>query len=72
MKKYVDTFGEIYLERERYLLNIDELLEEMYSKTRSEITDNVKMKSGYYAEKVCCDTLVDTGEARGAAIEAGE
>lgn len=39
MGEYVDTLWEIYLERERCLLNTDELFEEMYGKTKSEITD---------------------------------
>lgn len=73
MEEYVDTSGEIYLERERYLLNIDELLEEMHSKTSSRITaDSTKVKSGHYAGTVCCDTLAGTDEAHGAEIEAGE
>jgi len=32
MEVYEDTPGEIYLERERYLLNADEILEEMLGK----------------------------------------
>ena len=73
MEEYLDTPGEIYLERERYLLNIDELLEEMHSKTRSEITaDSIRVKSGYSAGIVCCGTLVETDEAHGAEIKAVE
>ncbi len=44
MGKYLDMLGEIYRERERYLLNMDELLEEMHGKTKSEITDNMKVE----------------------------
>jgi len=62
----VDTLGEIYLERARYLLNIDELLEEMHIKTKSEITDNMKVEFCWNAGTVCCGALVDTDEAHGA------
>lgn len=62
----VDTLGEIYLERARYLLNIDELLEEMHIKTKSEITDNMKVEFCWNAGTVCCSALVDTNEAHGA------
>jgi len=54
------------LERARYLLNIDELLEEMHSKTKSEITDNMKVEFCWSARTVCCGALVDTDEAQGA------
>ena len=66
MGEYIDMLGEIYLERARYLLNIDELLEEMYSKTNSEITNNMKVEFCWNAETVCCGGLVDTDEAQGA------
>jgi hypothetical protein len=66
MGEYVDTIWEIYLERARYLLNIDELLEEMHSKTKSEITDNMKIEFCWNAGTVCCGALVDTDEAHGA------
>jgi len=66
MGEYVDTLGEIYLERARYLLNIDELLEEMHGKTKSEITDNMKVEFCWTAGTVCCGALVDTDEAQGA------
>jgi len=49
MGEYVDTQWDIYLERARYLLNIDELLEEMQGKTKSEITDNIKVEFGWNA-----------------------
>jgi Tfp pilus assembly protein PilV len=64
MGEYVDTMWEIYLERARYLLNIDELLEEMHSKTKSEITDNMKVEFCWNAGTVCCGALVDTDESR--------
>jgi hypothetical protein len=66
MGEYVDTLWEIYLERARYLLNIDELLEEMHIKTKSEITDNMKVEFCWNSGKVCCGALVDTDEAQGA------
>jgi len=46
MGEYIDTLGEIYLERERYLLNTDQLLEEMLCKTKIEIIDNIKVEFG--------------------------
>lgn len=71
MGEYVDTLGEIYLERARYLLNTDELLEEMQSKTKSETTDNIKVDFCWNAGTVCCGALVDTDEAHGAEIKTG-
>ncbi len=72
MGEYVDTLGEIYLERARYLLNTDELFEEMQGKTKNEITDNIKVEFCWNAGTVCCGTLVDTDEAYGAEIKTGE
>jgi len=72
MGEYVDMLGEIYRERERYLLNIDELLEEMHGETKSEITDNIKVEFGWNAGTVCCGALVDSDEAQGAEIKKGE
>jgi hypothetical protein len=66
MGEYADTLWEIYLERARYLLNIDELLEEMHSKTKSEIADNRKVEFCGNTRAVCCGALVDTDEAQGA------
>jgi hypothetical protein len=61
--EYEDTFVEIFRERERYLLNIDELFEEMHGKTKSEITDNMKVEFCWNSGTVCCGALVDTDEA---------
>jgi hypothetical protein len=72
MGEYVDTLGEIYRERERYLLNIDELLEEMHGKTKSEITDNIKLEFGWNAGTICFGALVDTDKVHGAEIKAVE
>jgi hypothetical protein len=63
---------EIYLERARYLLNTDELLEEMHGKTKIEITDNIKVEFCRNAGTVCCGTLIDTDEAHGAEIKTVE
>jgi hypothetical protein len=71
MGEYVDTMWEIYQERARYLLNIDELFEEMHGKTKSEISDNMKVEFCWNAGTVCCGALVDTDEAHGA-IKTGE
>ena len=38
------SLGEIYLERARYLLSTDELLEEMLDQTQVQITNNVKVE----------------------------
>jgi len=72
MGEYADTLGEIYLERARYLLNTDELLEEIYGKSRWEITDNIKVEFGWNAGTICCGTLVDTDEAIGAEMKTSE
>jgi len=47
MSTYEDiemSIGEIYLERARYLLSTDELLEEMLDQTLVQITNNVKVE----------------------------
>ncbi len=72
MREYIDMLGEIYLERARYLLNTDELLEEMHDKTKIVIIDNIKVEFGRNAGIVCCGALVDTDEANGAEIKAVE
>ncbi|HEX7575855.1 MAG TPA: hypothetical protein VF360_05695 [Candidatus Methanoperedens sp.] len=54
------------MERARYLLNIDELLEEMHSKTKSEITNIMKVEFCWNAGAVCVGALVDTDEMHGA------
>ncbi|MBU4222584.1 MAG: hypothetical protein KKA10_13415 [Euryarchaeota archaeon] len=72
MGEYVDTLGEIYLERARYLLNTDEFFDEMLDKTSSEITDNISVEFCWIAGTVCCGTLVDTDQAHGAQIKSGE
>jgi hypothetical protein len=72
MGEYIDTLGEIYQERARYLLNTDGLLEEMQGKTKSEITDNIKVEFCWKEGTVCCGALFDTDEAHGAEIKTGE
>jgi len=72
MGKYVDALSEIFLERARYLLNTDELVEEMLDKTRNEITDNIRMEICWNAGTICFGTFVDTDEAHGAQIKSGE
>jgi len=71
MGEYVDTLWRDIL-RARYLLNTDELLEEMYGKTKSEMTDNIKVEFGWNAGTVCCSAMVDTDEAQGSEIKTGE
>ena len=66
MGEYIDTLGEICLERARYLLNIDELLVEMLGKTKSEITNIMKVEFCWNAGAVCVGALVDTDEVHGA------
>ena len=72
MGEYADTLGEIYLERARYLLNADELFEELYGKSQGEITDNIKVEFGRNAGAVCCGTLVDTDETHRAEMKTSE
>ena len=72
MEEYADMLGEIYLERSRYLLNTDELFEEIYGKSEYEITDNINVEFGSNEGTVCCGTLVDTDEAHGAEMKTSE
>ncbi len=72
MDEYADILGEIYLERARYLLNTDDLFEEIYGKSQNDITDNIKVEFGLNEGSVCCGTLVDTDEAHGAEIRTTE
>jgi len=72
MEEYADMLGEIYLERSKYLLNTDELFEEIYGKPQHEITDNIKVVFGRNEGTVCCGTLVDTDEAQGAEMKTTE
>jgi hypothetical protein len=72
MGEYIDTLGEIYLERERYLLSADELIEEMLDKTKIEITDNIKVEYGRNTGTVCFGALVDIDEGHGAEIKTVE
>jgi len=44
----------------------------MHGKTKSEITDNMKVEFGWNAGTVCCGALVDADEAQGAEIKTGE
>jgi hypothetical protein len=72
MGEYIDTLGEIYLERARYLINTDELLEEIYEKSQWKITDNIKVEFDWNAGTVCCGSLVDTDEVHGAEMKTSE
>ncbi len=65
MGESIDTLGEIYLERARYLLNTDEMLEEMMSKTYSGITENTNAEFPWNAGTVCCGALIETDETHG-------
>jgi hypothetical protein len=71
MVENVDTLEEIYMERARYLLNMDELLEEMYGKSQGEITDNMKVEFGKNEGTLCCGALVDT-EVHGVEMRTSE
>lgn len=72
MDEYADMLGEIYMERARYLLNTDELFEEIYGKSQYGITDNIKGEFGLNEGSVCCGTLVDTDEALGTEMRTTE
>ncbi len=54
---YDDTLEDIDLERARYLLSADEMMEEMLAEAATVETAAVK------AETVCCGVLIDTVKA---------
>ena len=72
MIESTDTFGEIYLERERYLLNTDDLLEEICGKYQSGMTENIKMGFCKDAGTVCFGALIDIDEMVGQEIKKDE
>lgn len=53
------SLGEINLERARYLLNTDELLEEMLGETQSKITDNRNAEFSNKSKAIRCEVRVD-------------
>lgn len=63
-----DNPGEMYLERARYLLNTDDILEERLSK--AEITGSREFSR--IARTVCCGALVDADRAIVARAKTGE
>ena len=65
MIESTDTVEEIYLERERYLLNTDDLLEEICGKYQSDLTENIKMGFCQDARTVCFGSLIDMDEMFG-------
>jgi len=65
-----DSPGEIYLERARYLLSADEVLEEMLNNTQE--TDRQEVEFSRKARTVCCGVLIDTGIAPMARAKTGE
>lgn len=67
-KDMESTLGEIYLERTRYLLSADEMLEEMLSSVDTTST----MKAVNKARTVCHRVLVDTDKAPVAKTITGE
>ncbi len=62
MIESTDTIEEIYLERERYLLNTDDLLEEICGKNQSEITENIKMGFCRDSRTICFGAMIDIDE----------
>lgn len=66
------NLGEIDLERARYLLSGDELLEGYLGATGEEVTDYRGMKIQKKARTVCCGTLVDADKALMARTKTGE
>jgi len=72
MKENIDTLGEIYRERARYLLNSDEMFEEMCGKYQSEMTENINVEFGLNARTVCFGALIDIDEMTGHEIRKGE
>jgi len=69
MIESTDTVEEIYLERERYLVNTDDLLEEEFGKYQSNITENIKMGFCHDAKTVCFGALIDIDEMFGHEIK---
>ncbi|MCX9012654.1 MAG: hypothetical protein OIN66_16235 [Candidatus Methanoperedens sp.] len=67
-----DSPGEIDLERARYLLSGDELLEENLSAAGEEVTDYRGMGIQKKARTVCCGMLVDADKALMARTKTGE
>ena len=63
-----DAIGEIDMERARYLLNTDEMIEEMLD----EGSHRIKAGFGRKARTVCCGVLVDTDMAPMARTSTGE
>ena len=59
MAAYEDKLGEIDLERSRYLLNIDKLMEELLT-GRIPDTTIVDWTSNDKTKKVCCGVLIET------------
>lgn len=72
MEEDIDTFGDIYQERARYLLNIDEMMEEMMSQIQSGMTGNLKVEFPGNTGTVCCGALIDTDEIQEAEIKTRE
>lgn len=72
MIEFTDTFEEIYLERARYLLNTDDLLEEACRKYQSDMTENIKMEFCQDARTVCFGALIDIDEMFGQEIKKDE
>jgi hypothetical protein len=62
------TVGEIYLERARYLLSADKMIEEVLNS--AETTSTLKMASK--VRTVCCKVLVDADKAPVARTLTGE
>jgi len=60
MKTYEDTLEEIYLERARYLLSTDELLEEMLGDEQGKKTSNMNLEYCSEAGTVRCGELADS------------
>jgi hypothetical protein len=59
MKDDMDTLEDIYRERARYLLNTDEMMQEMIINARRGMTDN--LNAGFPGNRgtVCCGALID-------------
>ena len=72
MTESIDTLGEIDFERARYLINTDDLLEEICGKYHSDVTENIKMEFCQYAKTVCFGALIDIDEMFGHEIKKDE
>ncbi len=72
MIESIDALNEIYFERARYLINTDDLLEEICGKYQSDTTENIKIGFCRDAKTVCFGAVIDIDEMFGHEIKKDE